>query len=191
MAIWTHARRRAAQAGPGGCVVDFIRAWLTPIRFNGDPVYVAQAGRPVGGRFAHHDTADDTLHDDVDEARNFLIQDMMYSGGLDKLGFVYGVGPSPQAQPRTTLNGAPYHTDGLRAVMFFATRPLSFANVEMLQVGAIPRAARVLREPGGWRCRQVRRSVSNEAARCAGALCIGGHGAGTACTARRWRSFLR
>jgi hypothetical protein len=46
---------------------------------------------------------------------------------------VYGVGPSPQAHPRTTLNGAPYYTDGLRAVMFFATRPLSFANVEMLE----------------------------------------------------------
>jgi LssY C-terminus len=122
--------RKQAQAG---ALSTSLRAWLTPIRFNGDPVYVAQAGRPVGGRFAHHDTADDTLHDDVDEARNFLIQDMMYSGGLDKLGFVYGVGPSPQAHPRTTLNGAPYHTDGLRAVMFFATRPLSFANVELLQ----------------------------------------------------------
>jgi hypothetical protein len=56
----------------------------------------------------------------------------MYSGGLDKLGFVHGVGPSPQAHPRTTLNGTPYYTDGLRAVMFFATRPLSFTNVEIL-----------------------------------------------------------
>jgi hypothetical protein len=57
---------------------------------------------------------------------------MMYSGGLDKLGFVNGVGPAPQAHPRTTLNGALYHTDGLRAVMFFATRPLSFTNVDIL-----------------------------------------------------------
>jgi hypothetical protein len=57
---------------------------------------------------------------------------MMYSGGLDKLGFVNGVGPAPQAHPRTTLNGASYYTGGLRAVMFFATRPLSFTNVEIL-----------------------------------------------------------
>jgi hypothetical protein len=95
-------------------------------------VYVAQVGRPVGGRFARGGTTGDVLHEDVDEARNFLIQDMMYSGGLDKLGFVNGVTAAPQARPHTTLNGAPYHTDGLRAVMFFATRPLSFTNVEIL-----------------------------------------------------------
>jgi hypothetical protein len=57
---------------------------------------------------------------------------MMYSGGLAKLGFVYGVGPASQEHPRTTLNGGRYYTDGLRAVMFFATRPLSFTNVDIL-----------------------------------------------------------
>jgi hypothetical protein len=122
--------RKQAQAG---APATSIRAWLAPIRFNAESVYVVQVGRPVGGRFAHKGGADDVLHDDVDEARNFLVQDMMYSGGLEKLGFVNGVGPVPQAHARTTLNGAHYFTDGLRAVMFFATRPLSFSNVEILK----------------------------------------------------------
>jgi hypothetical protein len=121
--------RKEAQTGAPS---TSLRAWLTPIRFNGEPVYLVQVGRPVGGRFAHHDMNGGTLHEDVDEARNFLVQEMMYSGGLDKLGFVYGVGPSTQERPRTTLNGARYYTDGLRAVMFFATRPLSFTNVNIL-----------------------------------------------------------
>jgi LssY C-terminus len=121
--------RKEAQAG---APATSIRAWLTPIRFNGALVYVAQVGRPVGGRFARGGATGDILQRDVDEARNFLVQDMMYSGGLDKLGFVNGVIAAPQAHPRTTLNGAPYQTDGLRAVMFFATRPLSFTNVEIL-----------------------------------------------------------
>ena len=56
----------------------------------------------------------------------------MYSGGLEQLGFVYGVGAAPPANPRTTLNGASYYTNGLRAVMFFATRPLNFTNVQIL-----------------------------------------------------------
>jgi hypothetical protein len=135
LAQWVFGRtpdvilRKEAQTGAPSTA---LRAWLAPIRFNGTPVYLVQAGRPVGGRFAHHDTDGGTLHEDVDEARNFLVQDMMYSGGLDKLGFVHGVGPTPPGHPRTTLNGARYHTDGLRAVMFFATRPLSFTNVEML-----------------------------------------------------------
>ncbi|CAE6739574.1 hypothetical protein R69927_00785 [Paraburkholderia domus] len=121
--------RKEAQAG---APLTSIRAWLAPIRFNDESVYVAQVGRPVGGRFARRGTGDDVLYADVDEARNFLVQDMTYSSGLEKLGFVNGVGPATQSSPRTTLNGAHYFTDGLRVVMFFVTRPLSFSKVEIL-----------------------------------------------------------
>ncbi|CAE6832069.1 LssY C-terminal domain-containing protein [Paraburkholderia domus] len=121
--------RKEAQAG---APLTSIRAWLAPIRFNDESVYVAQVGRPVGGRFARRGTGDDVLYADVDEARNFLVQDMTYSSGLEKLGFVSGVGPATQSSPRTTLNGAHYFTDGLRVVMFFVTRPLSFSKVEIL-----------------------------------------------------------
>ena len=54
----------------------------------------------------------------MDEARNLLVQDMMYSGGLEKLGFVAG--------------GRASGSDGLRVVMFFATRPRSLSDVELL-----------------------------------------------------------
>ena len=103
-----HARSSAA----------WIRAWRTPLSFDGRPVYIAQAGRPVGGRFAAPDAGFRT-HADVDEARNLLVQDMMYSGGLDKLGFAHGSGTSGRG-------------DGLRSVLFFATRPLSLSDVEIL-----------------------------------------------------------
>jgi hypothetical protein len=80
---------------------------------------VGQVGRPVGGRFASPDAAEIVTHEDVDEARNLLVQDMMYSGGLDKLGFAHGSGTSGRG-------------DGLRAVLFFVTRPLSLSDVEIL-----------------------------------------------------------
>lgn len=121
--------RKQAQ---GGAPATWIRGWLTPIRFQGQPVYIAQVGRPVGGRFVPRGDAHLILQGNVDEARNFLIQDLMYSGGLDKLGFVYGVGEATTGQPRTTLDNATYYTDGLRAVMFFATRPLSFSDVQLI-----------------------------------------------------------
>ena len=121
--------RKQAQAG---APATWIRLWIAPVRFDGKPVFVAQVGRPVGGRFAPRDAVSIVLHDDVDEARNFLIQDMMYSGGLEKLGFVTGVDAAAETRPRTALNGARYHTDGLRAVLFFATRPLSLSDVEIL-----------------------------------------------------------
>jgi hypothetical protein len=122
--------RKQAQAG---APATWMRAWLAPIRFEGRAIYLVQVGRPMGGRFAPRDASSSSiLHEDVDEARNLLIQDMMYSGGLDKLGFATGVGPASPTAPRTTVDGARYHTDGLRAVMFLATRPLSLADVELL-----------------------------------------------------------
>jgi hypothetical protein len=107
-------RKQAQARSPAA----WIRAWRTPVSFDGRPVYLAQAGRPVSGRFAAPD-AQILTHADVDEARNLLVQDMMYSGGLDKLGFAHG-------------SGARERGDGLRAVLFFATRPLSLSDVEIL-----------------------------------------------------------
>ena len=98
----------------------WIRVWRAPVTFEGRAVYVGQVARPVGGRFAPADATDLRAHADVDEARNHFVQDMMYSGGLDKLGFARGA-------------AAGERSDGLRAVLFFATRPLSLADVEILE----------------------------------------------------------
>ncbi|SAK95101.1 hypothetical protein AWB80_07060 [Caballeronia pedi] len=121
--------RKQAQAG---APATWIRGWLAPIRFQGQLVYVAQVGRPVGGRFAPHRETRYTLHENVDEARNILIQDLLYSSGVDKLGFVNGAGAASPTRPTKTLDGATYYTDGLRAVVFFATRPRSLSDVEFL-----------------------------------------------------------
>ena len=106
------------------------------MRFDGKPVFVAQVGRPVGGRFAPDGGEDIVLHEDVDEARNLLVQDMMYSGGLEKLGFVT---VSARPRRRTRCERAPYRR--LRAVLFFATRPLSLSDVEILDWVAVPSSA--------------------------------------------------
>ncbi|MBB5419893.1 hypothetical protein HDG42_005963 [Paraburkholderia sp. JPY171] len=121
--------RKQAHAG---APATWIRGWLAPIRFQGQLVYVAQVGRPVGGRFAPRGETRLTLHENIDEARNYLIQDLMYSSGLDKLGFANGVGEASPEHPRTTLDGATYYTDGLRAVVFFTTRPHSLSDVDFL-----------------------------------------------------------
>jgi hypothetical protein len=121
--------RKQAQAG---APATWLRVWLAPIRYQGRAVYVVQIGRPAGGRFARPDAERLVLHEDVDEARNFVIQDMMYSGGLERLGFVSGVGPATRSNPRNANDEEHYYTDGLRAVLFFATRPIAFSNIEML-----------------------------------------------------------
>jgi len=120
------------KAGQGGVPANWIRGWVAPLRYRGQSVFLGQAGRPVGGRFAIADGTDLVLHPDVDEARNLLIQDLLYSGGLAKLGFVGGVGTADVTQPRASLAGSEYYTDGLRAVMFFFTRPLALSDIQLL-----------------------------------------------------------
>jgi hypothetical protein len=116
----------------GGAPPTWVRAWLAPMRFQGHPVFVAQVGRPRGGRFVAPDDAEPILHPDVDEARTLLIEDMLYSGGFAKLGFVEGVGAAPATAARVTTQGTSWYTDGLRAVAFMATRPLGLSDVEIL-----------------------------------------------------------
>ena len=122
----------AFKRAQAGAPANWVRLWSAPIRLQGQPVFVVQVGRPVGGRFVAEAPGARRLHPDVDEARNLFVQDMMYSGGLESLGFVTGVGAVPRAQPRLAANGASYFTDGLRAVLFFATRPLTISDVHLL-----------------------------------------------------------
>ena len=54
---------------------------------------------------------------DIDESRNAIVQDIVYTKGLKKLGFVKGVGISTVSKPNKNLTGDPYITDGNRAVL--------------------------------------------------------------------------
>lgn len=121
--------RKTAQAG---APAHWMRLWSAPISYRGETVLLAQAGRPVGGRFATDESDQGRLHPDVDEVRSLVIQDFMYSGGLERLGFLNGVGAVPESQPRATAGGDRYYTDGRRAVLFLTTRPLSFSEVTIL-----------------------------------------------------------
>jgi hypothetical protein len=121
--------RKTAQAGAPAV---WLRIWRAPINYRGESVLVAQAGRPVGGRFAEGSTDDVRLNADVDEVRNLVILDFMYSGGLEQLAFARGVGAVPATQPHKMADGGSYYTDGRRAVLFLVTRPLAFSDVELL-----------------------------------------------------------
>ncbi|MGD2172550.1 MAG: LssY C-terminal domain-containing protein, partial [Gammaproteobacteria bacterium] len=120
------------KSGQGGVPANWLRLWVAPFRYRGQLVFLAQAGRPIGGRFQAARGGELRLHPNVDEARDILIQDMLYSGGLERLGFANGVGAAAAGKPRDSLDGTRYFTDGLRAAMFFVTRPRSVSSVEML-----------------------------------------------------------
>ena len=108
-----------------------LRIWLTKIRFQGKLVWMGQINMPRGGRFASHESLA-VIDPDVDEARNDLVQDAIYSQLLSEIGFVKGAGPVARSSPRTTPGGSTYHTDGLRAVLIFDRHPVSLTEIEFM-----------------------------------------------------------
>jgi hypothetical protein len=119
------------KTGQGSMPANWMRIWVAPLRYQNQPVFLVQTGRAIGGRFSESDSSDSKLHPKVDEARNLLIQDMSYSGGLAKLGFLK---PSAHFTACTDMiSGEPrYFSDGLRAVMFFESRPHDLSDIETL-----------------------------------------------------------
>jgi hypothetical protein len=111
---------------------NHLRLWLTPMRFEGKPVWIGQISRDIGVRFTLKTIVTHKIDPDVDETRNFLIQDLWYSQGLEKVAFVKGVGKAPISEPRGNLTGDPYFTDGLRAVLWVSDNPIDFEDVEIL-----------------------------------------------------------
>ncbi|MGD8971013.1 MAG: LssY C-terminal domain-containing protein [Desulfobacterales bacterium] len=110
-----------------------IRIWQTPIRYRGQPVWVAQTSSRLGGRFAGKTDSEVTLPLDpyVDEARNDLIQDLAYSQALVKIGHVRGAGRPQSAIPEDESGEISYTTDGLRVVLVFGNRPASLATIDL------------------------------------------------------------
>ena len=104
-----------------------LRLWLTPLRFQGKSVWVGQVSRDIGVRFTPK-TWNLTTHrvdPDVDEARDYVIEDLLQAGRVEATGYVDGVGSCDSTAPRRNLTGDPYFTDGKRAVVVLSeTRTL-------------------------------------------------------------------
>jgi len=114
---------------------NHLRLWLSPIRFKDKPVWVGQISRDIGVRFTMKTWPPVThkIDPDVDEARASLVEDLLFSQALVKVGFVKGVGAATGARPRENLTGDPYYTDGLRVALFLDKYPTSLTQVQLLK----------------------------------------------------------
>ena len=106
---------------------NHLRLWLLPIRFDGKSVWVGQISRDIKVRYLPNTFKLEPL---VDEARTYMLQDVWYSEGLAKYGYVKGVGASSMSEPQTNLEGDPYFTDGHRLILWVSGRPVSFSEIE-------------------------------------------------------------
>jgi hypothetical protein len=119
---------------------NHLRLWLTPLRIDGKSVWIGQVSRDIGVRFTTK-TPFLTTHaidPDIDEARDYVLEDMLVTGSLDRWGLVRGVGATNGDSSRTNLTGDHYFTDGLRLVFFVSPTPRAMTDVEVLEWEPLP-----------------------------------------------------
>lgn len=119
---------------------NHLRLWLTPLRVEGKSVWIGQVSRDIGVRFTTK-TPFLTTHaidPDIDEARDYVLEDLLVTGSLQRWGLVRGVGETNGDNSRTNLTGDHYFTDGLRLVFFVSPTHRAMTDVEVLDWEPLP-----------------------------------------------------
>lgn len=114
---------------------NHLRLWLTPLQVNGAPLWIGQISRDIGVKITTHSPTLTThiIDPDVDESRDYLLQDMLMTGNVARWGYSTGVGEASPNEPRVNLMFDPYFTDGRRLVLFVSKSPLAMQDAEFLQ----------------------------------------------------------
>lgn len=113
---------------------NHLRVWLTPLRFEGKPVWIGQISRDIGVRFTRKTITTHKIDPDVDETREYLLEDLGFNQAVERFGYVGGVGPAPYDQPRGNLTGDPYFTDGKRLVMWISGNPFNLDEIKFVDL---------------------------------------------------------
>jgi len=112
---------------------NHLRMWMTPVRFRGHAVWVGQISRDIGLSYSPSSFLGHVVDPDVDEARNYLVQDLAGTQHMTRFGWVAGVGATSASAPRHMADGAPFFTDGLRAVMEFGPEWTPFDKIRAFE----------------------------------------------------------
>lgn len=104
-----------------------LRLWLTPLTFDGKPVWAGQVSRDIGVRFTTRawNLTTHRIDPNIDESRDYVIEDLLQARRVAAAGYVEGVGGCAATAPKHNLTGDPYFTDGKRAVIMVSPTHLA------------------------------------------------------------------
>jgi hypothetical protein len=106
------ARRRVSS-------VNLVRLWVSPIRYRGKVVLVGSIAR--------------SIDPNVDEAVQYVLEDLATAESVRRYGVVGGVGAVSREAPRQNFARAPYWTDGNRAVLEITEDPVRLDRIDMFE----------------------------------------------------------
>ncbi len=114
---------------------NHLRLWLSPMTFRGEFVWIGAISRDIGVLFTTRawNLTTHAIDPEVDEARNFLTEDLAIAQALREIGMLKGVGEVTREQPKKNLLGSPWWTDGRRAVLRLADEPVPLETVELIE----------------------------------------------------------
>ncbi|MFV0416995.1 MAG: LssY C-terminal domain-containing protein [Chthoniobacterales bacterium] len=111
---------------------NHFRVWRAPVDCEGEPVWVGQISRDIGVKLNSRTLVTHVIDPEVDEARDYLLQDLLLSSAVQATGYVKGVGVSSRKNPRKNFTHDPYVTDGLRVVLFLTSNPTPTDEIDWL-----------------------------------------------------------
>jgi len=111
---------------------NHLRLWMSRVTYQGIPVWIGQISRDIGVRFTPKTITTHKIDPNVDETREYLLENLAYAQSLKKFGYVGGVGDVSVDQPRGNLTGDPWFTDGYRLVLWVTSQPVPISEMEYL-----------------------------------------------------------
>ena len=108
-----------------------LHVWKTPWRLEGEEVWISLITHFIGQRTQLEQALKGVRFDpDIDDGRNFILQNIWYSQSLRRSAWLEGGDPSTSDKLREDFNGANYYTDGLRAVLWLSGDTVSLYETE-------------------------------------------------------------
>jgi hypothetical protein len=111
---------------------NHLRLWLSPFRLEGKLVWLGQISRDIGVRWTSKTITTHKVDPDVDETREYLLEDLAYAQALKKYAYVGGVGEVSYTKPKGNLTGDPWFSDGYRLVLWVSSVPVDFDELEFV-----------------------------------------------------------
>ena len=117
-----------------------LHIWKTPWRLDGEDVWMVLITHFIGQRTRLEEAIMGARFDpNIDDGRNFILQNIWYSQALRQLAWLDGGDPAPSSQPRVDFNGAHYFTDDYRAVLWLSDDTLSLYETDYAEWDSAPR----------------------------------------------------
>ena len=113
---------------------NHLRLWLSSMTVEGRPVWIGQISRDIGVKFTTKSPylVTHEISANIDEARHYIVEDLVASNAVEKIGYVKVSEPATQSAPRQNLTGDDYFTDGLMAVIFLVDRYIPYNEITFL-----------------------------------------------------------